>query len=36
MYQITLQRWILSNNLKATKVGSRIWRIRQKDLDKFL
>ncbi|MDZ8225365.1 MULTISPECIES: helix-turn-helix domain-containing protein [unclassified Nostoc] len=36
VHQRTVQRWILSNNLKATKVGPRIWRIRQKDLDKFL
>lgn len=36
VHQRTVQRWISSNNLKATKVGPRIWRIRQKDLDEFL
>ncbi|MFN6486415.1 MULTISPECIES: helix-turn-helix domain-containing protein [unclassified Nostoc] len=36
VHQRTVQRWISSNNLKATKVGSRIWRIRKKDLDEFL
>ncbi|MBN3869666.1 helix-turn-helix domain-containing protein [Nostoc sp. JL33] len=36
VHQRTVQRWISSNNLKATKVGPRIWRIRKKDLDEFL
>ena len=36
VHQRTLQRSISSNNLKATKVGLRISRIRQKDLDEFL
>lgn len=36
VHQRTVQRWISLNNLKATKVGPRIWRIRQKDLDEFL
>jgi excisionase family DNA binding protein len=36
VHQRTVQRWISSNNLKATKVWPRIWRIRQKDLDEFL
>ncbi|MBW4686946.1 MAG: helix-turn-helix domain-containing protein [Komarekiella atlantica HA4396-MV6] len=36
VHQRTVQRWISSNNLKATKVGPRIWRIRKKDLNEFL
>ncbi|MEH2386078.1 MAG: helix-turn-helix domain-containing protein [Nostoc sp.] len=36
VHQRTAQRLISSNNLKATKVCPRIWRIRKKDLDEFL
>ncbi|XHR85999.1 MAG: helix-turn-helix domain-containing protein [Gloeotrichia echinulata GP01] len=30
VHQRTLQRWIKSNRLKATKVDPRIWRSRKK------
>lgn len=36
VHQRTVQRWISSNQLKATKVGPKIWRIRKQDLDNFL
>jgi excisionase family DNA binding protein len=36
VHQRTVQRWIKTNQLKAVKVGLKIWRIRQQDLDKFL
>ncbi|ACK71117.1 DNA binding domain protein, excisionase family [Gloeothece citriformis PCC 7424] len=36
VHQRTVQRWISSHKLKAIKVGPRIWRIRQGDLDLFL
>ncbi|KAB8320449.1 helix-turn-helix domain-containing protein [Tolypothrix campylonemoides VB511288] len=36
VHQRTVQRWISSNRLKATKVGPKIWRVRKQDLDEFL
>lgn len=36
VHQRTIQRWISSNRLKATKVGPKILRVRKQDLDKFL
>lgn len=36
VHQRTVQRWISSNRLKATKVGPKILRVRKQDLDKFL
>jgi excisionase family DNA binding protein len=36
VHQRTVQRWISSNRLKATKVGSKILRVRKQDLDEFL
>lgn len=36
VHQRTVQRWISSNQLKATKVGSKILRVRKQDLDEFL
>lgn len=36
VHQRTVQRWISSKRLKATKVGPRILRIRKQDLDEFL
>lgn len=36
VHQRTVQRWISSNQLKATKVGPKILRVRKKDLDEFL
>ncbi|BAT53235.1 DNA binding domain protein, excisionase family [Nostoc sp. NIES-3756] len=34
--QRTVQRWISSNRLKATKVGPKILRVRKQDFDEFL
>ena len=36
VHQRTVQRWISSNRLKATKVGPKILRVRKQDLDEFL
>ena len=36
VHQRTVQRWISSNRLKATKVGPKILRVRREDLNKFL
>jgi excisionase family DNA binding protein len=36
VHQRTVQRWISSNRLKATKVGPKILRVRRQDLDEFL
>lgn len=36
VHQRTVQRWISSNRLKATKVGPKIFRVRKKDFDEFL
>ncbi|NJL56642.1 helix-turn-helix domain-containing protein [bacterium] len=36
VHQRTVQRWISSNRLKATKVGLKILRVRKQDLDEFL
>ncbi|MEQ8542029.1 MAG: helix-turn-helix domain-containing protein [Coleofasciculus sp. D1-CHI-01] len=36
VHQRTVQRWISSGRLPATKVGPRIWRISPEDLKKFL
>ncbi|NJK49027.1 helix-turn-helix domain-containing protein [Candidatus Gracilibacteria bacterium] len=36
VHQRTVQRWISSNRLKATKVGPKILRVRKQDFDKFL
>lgn len=36
VHQRTVQRWIASNRLKATKIGPKIWRVRKQDLDNFL
>ncbi len=36
VHQRTVQRWISSNRLKATKVGPKILRVRRRDLDEFL
>jgi excisionase family DNA binding protein len=36
VHQRTVQRWISSNRLKATKVGPKILRVRRQDLEEFL
>jgi excisionase family DNA binding protein len=36
VHQRTVQRWVSSNRLKATKVGPKILRVRKQDLDEFL
>lgn len=36
VHQRTVQRWISNNQLKAMKVGPKIWRVRKQDLDNFL
>lgn len=36
VHQRTVQRWISSNRLKATKAKPKIWRVRKQDLDNFL
>lgn len=36
VHQRTVQRWISSSRLKATKVGPKILRVRKQDLDEFL
>ncbi|PIG91312.1 helix-turn-helix domain-containing protein [Gloeocapsopsis sp. IPPAS B-1203] len=36
VHQRTVQRWISSNRLKATKVGPKILRVRRQDLNEFL
>ncbi|EAW47371.1 helix-turn-helix domain-containing protein [Nodularia spumigena CS-584] len=36
VHQRTVQRWISSNRLKATKIGPRVWRIKKQDLDDFM
>lgn len=36
VHQRTVQRWISSNRLKATKVGPKILRVRKQDFDEFL
>lgn len=36
VHQRTVQRWISSNRLKAIKVGPKILRVRQQDLNEFL
>ena len=36
VHQRTVQRWISSNRLKATKIGPRVWRIKKQDLDYFM
>lgn len=36
VHQRTVQRWLSSNQLKATKVGPKVLRVRRQDLDKFL
>lgn len=36
VHQRTVQRWISSSRLKATKVGPKIWRVCKQDLDNFL
>lgn len=36
VHQRTVQRWISSNRLKATKIGPKILRVRKQDLDEFL
>jgi excisionase family DNA binding protein len=36
VHQRTVQRWISSNQLKATKVGPKIWRVSKQDLQIFL
>lgn len=35
VHQRTVQRWISSNRLKAMKAGSKVWWVREKDLDEF-
>lgn len=36
VHKRTVQRWIASGRLTATKVGPRMWRIRAEDLNVFL
>lgn len=36
VHQRTVQRWISSNRLKATKVGPKILRVRKQDFDEFI
>jgi excisionase family DNA binding protein len=36
VHQRTVQRWISSNQLKATKVGPKILRVRRQDFNEFL
>lgn len=36
VHQRTVQRWISSSRLKATKVGPKILRVRKQDFDEFL
>lgn len=36
VHQRTVQRWIASDRLKATKIDPRIFRIRRRDLKEFL
>lgn len=36
VHQRTVQRWISSNRLKATKVGPKILRVRREDFNEFL
>lgn len=32
----TVQRWLLSGRLRATRTGPKVWRIREEDLNAFL
>ncbi len=34
--QRTVQRWVASGQLRATKAGPKVWRIREQDLQAFL
>ncbi|BBU38093.1 hypothetical protein APP_03850 [Aeribacillus pallidus] len=36
VHQRTVQRWIINGQLKAFKVGPKIWRIKEEDLLEFL
>ena len=36
VHQRTVQRWVTSGQLRATRVGPKVQRIRVKDLDAFL
>lgn len=36
VHKRTVQRWVSSGRLPATKVGPRVWRIRAEDLNAFL
>jgi excisionase family DNA binding protein len=36
VHRRTVQRWISSNRLKATKVGPKILRVRKQNLDEFV
>jgi len=34
--QITVRRWLRSGKLKGSRLGARLWRVSQKQLDEFL
>ena len=33
--QITVRRWLRSGKLKGSRLGARLWRVSQKQLDEF-